>query len=268
MAVPAGKASHMIVAVIATITFLTASTVLGATPIIISASELKAAYEANRREANRTYKGEPLVVFGYLAEVDGKTVRFRSDITCRMESRRAAREMRQVGPSRYIVMAGTGDGHKSREPKVDDCKHLRSGDEHYVSVRGDVGAVPARVRQPTRETRQAVLMERPDESCRVIMARRQDALTALRLFCGPFDPGLFEGAGADGLLLTLWVSEAHARALLSDRMEAREIMTDRVNLWGTVIQEDFPAIRVFRGSNLLLTARGTRNGVKVNFEVQ
>ena len=150
MAVPAGKASHMIVAVIATITFLTASTVLGATPIIISAFELKAAYEANKREANRTYKGEPLVVFGYLAEVDGKTVRFRSDTTCRMDSRRAAREMGRLSLSRYIVMAGTGDGHKSREPKVDDCRRLRHGDEHYVSVRGDVGVAPARVRRPTR----------------------------------------------------------------------------------------------------------------------
>ena len=123
---------------------------------------------------------------------------------------------------------------------------------------------PSRAPAASRESSR--LLERPDESCKVLMARTPEAITALQLFCGPFEPGLFEGAGADGLLLNLWVTESLARDLQADRMQARQSMTDMVNLWGNLIDEDFPAIRVYWGDVLILTARGRARGVEVKFE--
>ena len=46
------------------------------------------------------------------------------------------------------------------------------------------------------------------------------------------------------------------------RNEAVEV----ANLWGNLIDEDFPAIRVYWGDVLILTARGRARGVEVKFE--
>ena len=110
------------------------------------------------------------------------------------------------------------------------------------------------------------LLEQPDESCQRILVRGRSLLVAAQLFCGAFEPGLFEGLGADGVLLNLWVTEALARDLLADRLQARQITTDLVTLWRNLIDEDFPAVRIYWGDVLVLTGRATARGVEVKFE--
>ena len=122
---------------------------------------------------------------------------------------------------------------------------------------------------PTRThavTTTSGLLDQQDESCQRILARGQSLLAAAQLFCGAFEPGLFEGVGADGGLLNLWVTEALARDLLADRLEARQSVTDMVTLWSNLSNVDFPTIRIYWGDTIVLTGRAKAHGVDVKFE--
>ena len=101
-------------------------------PIVISAQDLKAAYQADKKAANATYKHQPLVVFGYFDGVSGGLAHFASEAYCSMENRDAKNAMKEVPTGTYIVMAGKGFGHVSRDPSIRDCRRLHEGDELYV----------------------------------------------------------------------------------------------------------------------------------------
>ncbi len=118
---------------------------------------------------------------------------------------------------------------------------------------------------PTGTTSPSELIEQEDESCRLILARGQANLTAALLFCGAFEAGFFEGLGADGALLNLWVRESHARELLADRLQARQTATDMVKLWSTLSDVPFPTVRLYRGEVRVLEARSKARGVEVTF---
>ena len=62
----------------AIIVILAIASVAVAEPITISAVDLRTAYQDDKREANRTYKGKQLVVFGYFDEVSVGIVDFMS----------------------------------------------------------------------------------------------------------------------------------------------------------------------------------------------
>ena len=370
-------------------------------PIVISAVDLSAAYQADKRAANSTYKRRPLVVFGYFAEISGNVAEFQSEANCSMVSRTAKKAMREVPVGTYMVMLGEGSGHVSRDPWISDCRRLEEGDELYVpefqpepattdpepaqetndqepepsklsvemlalfrelyefrndpqfhrvgfsvshefndwqvrlddlgkrrrseggSAMSEIGVVPGELQTlaqdymsnggcpkgsyttnlearllaaaevsadecvggdkpdpPPRAAAQSTppssatpaarrvgsFLEMDDESCQTIMAKSQDGLTALQLFCGPFEAGLFEGAGADGVLLNLWVTEPTARDLLGDRRQARQSMTDMVNIWSNLSGESFPTVRVYWKDTLIMTARGKARGIQVEFE--
>ena len=112
------------------------ASIVMAEPITIAAADLKAAYEADKRAANREYKRNPLVVFGYFDEVRGGLVHFASETYCSMESRRAKNAMKEMAAGTYIVLAGEGSEHTFRDPSIRNCRLLSDNDPLYVPEPG------------------------------------------------------------------------------------------------------------------------------------
>ena len=111
------------------------------------------------------------------------------------------------------------------------------------------------------------LLEQKHDSCTVVMGQTMDDLNAVVSFCGLFSPGYYEGAGADGILLNLWLTEQIARGLLADQLQARQIANDLISSWSTLSGDAYPAIRFYWGDVLIMSANGRDSGVKVKFEL-
>ena len=111
------------------------------------------------------------------------------------------------------------------------------------------------------------LLEQKHHICTVVMGRSRADLDAVVTFCNLFGPGYYEGAGADGVLLNLWLTETLARGFLDDRLQARKIANDLISSWSTLSGDPFPAIRFYWGDVLIMSARGRARGVEVKFEL-
>ena len=126
----------------AAIAILAITSVVDAQPIMISAVDLRSAYQDDKREANLTYKGKLLVVFGYFGEVSLGIVDFKSGASCSMETRVAKNAMKTVDHGTYIVMVGEGRGHTFREPFIGSCRRLLEDDPLYVPEAGASTPLP------------------------------------------------------------------------------------------------------------------------------
>ena len=74
-----------------------------------------------------------------------------------MESRAAKNEMKKLAAGTYIVLAGEGDGHVSRNPSIIDCRIVTPNDDLYVpqlgmAAREPTGEVPLAEEPEKRES--------------------------------------------------------------------------------------------------------------------